>query len=544
MRKRCEILSMTRPPTIVLTGASGLIGRGLLEELKNEYRIFAVARRTQQECGAATHRNIAWMRADITDIDSIGHVFSEIATAGGADYVLHLGAFYDFIHEEHPEYYRTNVCGTRNILSAARRLKPRLFVFASSVAACGYPAPGKALTEDSPPDGEHIYSWSKREGERMVLADSNPLPSCIVRLGAVFTDWCEYPPLYVFLQTWLGPTWKARILGGRGKSAIPYIHIRDVGTCFRSVMDHAGALGEKRIVLGCTSGSTSHDELFSLATRYFFGREKRPIHVPKLLAGMGLRAMMALSRIGCAAPFEKPWMLKHIDRRLDVNIDRTRALLSWEPNARRDIASRIPYMLERMKSEPSVWLSRNTRAMQKNPARPDFVLFTRLTGLEQQICDEILSAIRAAENAASFPFLSRADSENVLWFVRLLYRLLLASVENGNRLLLQSYFEATTREQSHLNAPVTEIIVVLRLLNKITRDAVQGRTGIRDEVETLQHAIGLPIEFAIDELEFRQTAQASPEQAATSTGTDSAYEDTDARSQLEETIWSCLVMRK
>ncbi len=49
-------------PALVLTGASGFVGRHLLEELKNDHRIFAIARRSQHDCGAPIHPNIAWMR--------------------------------------------------------------------------------------------------------------------------------------------------------------------------------------------------------------------------------------------------------------------------------------------------------------------------------------------------------------------------------------------------------------------------------------------------------------------------------------------------
>ena len=121
---------MKRTPTIILTGASGLIGRTLLDEWKNDYRIFAVARRTQQECEAPVHPNIAWMRADISDQTRISEVFREIATAGGADFVFHLAAFYDFSGERHPEYYTTNVVGTRNVLELSQEVRPpsvRLF---------------------------------------------------------------------------------------------------------------------------------------------------------------------------------------------------------------------------------------------------------------------------------------------------------------------------------------------------------------------------------------------------------------------------------
>ena len=99
--------------TLVLTGASGFVGRHLLEDLKNDYRIFAIARRSQHDCGAPMHPNIAWMRVDIGDREALARTFREIASAGGAETLIHLAAYYDFTGEDHPEYRRTNVEGTR-----------------------------------------------------------------------------------------------------------------------------------------------------------------------------------------------------------------------------------------------------------------------------------------------------------------------------------------------------------------------------------------------------------------------------------------------
>ena len=101
----------------------------------------------------------------------------------------------DFTGLVHPEYQRTNVDGLRNVLELCRELRPDTFVFASSLAACAFPPPGKPLTEDSPPDGDHIYAATKRVGEAMVKEYERSFPSVIVRMAAFFSDWCEYPPL-------------------------------------------------------------------------------------------------------------------------------------------------------------------------------------------------------------------------------------------------------------------------------------------------------------------------------------------------------------
>ncbi len=67
-------------PTVIVTGASGFIGRHLLDELKGDFRICAIARRSQRESGAPIHSNIAWMQVDIADRESLARTFREIVS--------------------------------------------------------------------------------------------------------------------------------------------------------------------------------------------------------------------------------------------------------------------------------------------------------------------------------------------------------------------------------------------------------------------------------------------------------------------------------
>lgn len=537
---------MKRPNTILLTGASGLVGRHLLEELKNDYRIFAVARRSQQECGAPVHPNIAWIRADIADYYGIGQAFREAATAGGADIVIHLAAFYDFTSTKHPEYYRTNVGGTRNVVTLASELAPRLFVFASSVAACSFPQAGSTVSEDSPPDGDHVYSWSKREGEKLILDDKNTMRSCIVRLGAVFTDWCEYAPLYMFLKTWLGASWKARVLAGKGESAVPYIHIRDIVGCMRNIIEKTDTLPTKCIVHASTPGATSHKRLFQLATKYYYGEAKRPIHMPVVFARFGLSMMHLMARVfRTEVPFERPWMLRYIDECLDVSMDKTRELLNWAPKPRHYIERRIPYMIERLKSEPIIWHLRNVRAMMRDPERPEFRLYMVLSMLEYSICDEIVETVHSDAAAETFAVMSKAPREETLWYARLLYRLLVSSIHGGNKLLLQNYFEMTVEGKSRSATPVMESVAFLELLNRLVHEAARTNAELRSLGTELQHSVSLPIEFAIDELiSLEEAASEAPTQVVETHEEVLDDERLRARAQLEETIWGCLVTRK
>jgi nucleoside-diphosphate-sugar epimerase len=334
--------------SVILTGASGFVGRHLLESLSSDYRVFAIARRSQYEAAVPEHPNVAWLRADVRDKDSVGRAFREIRAAGGADKLIHLAAYYDFTGGNHENYQETNVTGTRHIIDEALELDLDRFVFASSIAACRFPRLGEALTEASPPDGDYPYAISKRLGEQMVRDVAQRMPSVIVRLGAVYSDWCEYAPLFIFLNTWLSDSWRANILGGRGDSAVPYVHVRDIVSFFRRLLAFEGELEPAEVLQASTNGAVSHTELFELATRHYYGAARKPTKTPRLVAALGLHVLWWLGLVTRNPPFERPWMSRYIDGRLTVDNRKTCERLGWQPHPRHQIERRVPFMVERL----------------------------------------------------------------------------------------------------------------------------------------------------------------------------------------------------
>lgn len=530
-------------PALVLTGASGFVGRHLLEELKHDHRIFAIARRSQHDCGAPVHPNIAWMRVDIGDREGLRRIFREIDTAGGAEALLHLAAYYDFTGEDHPEYRRTNVEGTRKLLEIAQGSRIGRLIFASSVAACGYPRPEGLVDEATPPDGDPFYAWSKREGEAMVRACAPRLPSTIVRFGALFSDWCEYPPLYVFLSTWLGKSWRARILAGQGRMGIPYIHIRDLVAFFRRLLTSEVALEPAEVLLACTAGDTQIVRLFELATAAYFGRARRPLFVPASLSGVGLRGMDALGRLVGRRPFERPWMRHYIDRRLQVDNARTCARLGWSPSPRYQIERRLPFVIERMKSEPYEWLARNLAAMRREPLRPDLRIYHALLEGEDRVVESVTRRIEG-EAAESPGFSAMAPTERT-WLVRLVYRLLLSSVQSSNRMLVLNYLDVTGPARFAGGFTAHEIERFLDHLKQAVLVWLQGRDELRGQEQEVYDRITLPIEFGKDEV--REQYERFQRGAPPVPGAGHEYAlpvSRSGREQLEETIWKCLVERR
>lgn len=532
-------------PTLILTGASGLIGKYLLDEFKNDFRIFAIARRSQQECNAPKHPNIAWIRADISNINSISKAFREIKTAGGADYLIHLAAFYDFIKLNSPEYELTNVKGTENILNLSKELNLKFLAFASSVAACNFPQPGNQIDEDSPADGLHPYAKSKKVGEDLVRKFSKHTPAYIFRLGAVYSDWCEYPPLFTFLNTWLGKSWRSKILGGKGLSAVPYIHIRDVISFFRQLLKKHNDIPPGEVLVISTEGSTAHSDLFKLATRYYYGKERHPFFIPKLLCAAGIYVMHFIKKLTGAENFEKPWMIGYIDKQLNVSVKKTYNLLNWIPNPRLLIEKRFPFLIERMRSEAITWQLRNVMIMRKTTARTDFIIYTILAEEEDLLIKNILAAIERSSETSLYVHLDNLHQSDLEWFIKLIYRLLLSSINSNNKLLIQNYFEVSGIKRFQSGYELKEIIYLLRTINSEIINHLKKLKHLEKYENEFYFYITLPIEFGIDEAEQQfESYKNEPEEDKSQEVTVLSDEQTKSRKLLEETIWSCLVNRK
>ena len=141
-------------PGVVVTGASGFIGRHFLASAAGKYRLFCMARRSRRDAGIPDYDDMRWTQVDIARWETMRDVVDCIKSHGGADYVVHLAGYYDFHHMENPEYDRTNVQGTRNVLKLARQIGTSRFLFASSLAACEFPKQGETIDEDTPPDAQ------------------------------------------------------------------------------------------------------------------------------------------------------------------------------------------------------------------------------------------------------------------------------------------------------------------------------------------------------------------------------------------------------
>jgi nucleoside-diphosphate-sugar epimerase len=363
--------SQTRLPVIIVTGASGFIGKYFIEEVKNNYKIYAFARRSQRKSEVADHPNIHWMRVDIAEEKEVARAMNAIAKEHASiDFVFHFAGYYDFSYKNVPEYHKTNVQGTENLLKGVEPLTPKRFIFSSSLAICDFSDPNRIIDERTPADAVYPYATSKKAAEELVQQFSSKFPCTIVRLAAIYSNWCEYGPLYALLNSWLSKGWMSKMVVGRGKTGIPYLHVFDLNNFMLKIVEKHNQLGNYDILIASHDGCVSHNRLFDVANRYFHGVTVYPQYILVFIAAIGVMGINLLGRLQRREPFEKLWMLKYIDQRMEVDASKSHTILDWKPKPRYDIKRRLLFLIENMKYNPQLWTKKNIAMAIKSTRLP------------------------------------------------------------------------------------------------------------------------------------------------------------------------------
>lgn len=155
------------PPATVVTGATGWLGRALVERLLADGRpgLRALVR-DPAEGAALAGRGVEVVTGDITDRRDVVRLFAGLAD--GADVVHGAGIIHPRVAAD---FARVNAQGTRYMVDVARSAGVRRFVHVSSNSPFGTnPVNGETFRNQEPYHPYLGYGTSKMQGELAVLA--------------------------------------------------------------------------------------------------------------------------------------------------------------------------------------------------------------------------------------------------------------------------------------------------------------------------------------------------------------------------------------
>ncbi len=490
-------------PVIIVTGASGFVGHYFIEEAKEKYTIYALARRSQKESEVSDHPNIHWMRVDIGEEEEVSRAMQKIAKRQRSiDFVFHFACYYDFTYKNVPEYERTNVVGTKNLLKCLEPLSPQRFIFSSSLAVTDFSDPNRIIDEKSPADADYPYANSKRKAEELVRQYADRFPCTILRLAAIYSDWCEYGPLYVILNSWLQIGWKSKIIVGRGKTALPYLHVADLNSCLFKIVAKHSQLENCNTLVASPNGCISHNRLFDHAQRYCYGTTIYPRYVPVVLASIGVILTNIFGKIFHASPFEKLWMMRYIDQRMDVDASKTFEQLDWQPKARYDLKRRLLFLVENMKTNPLLWKQKNiAMAHKKEEVRPGLKIYNAMLSVKEDLIREHVAHISLPENSNKYPHYQKLKKEVLTKRVRRMHEMLEIAILNGHRSHIFNYSRALAEKRFKEGFSLEELIRSLSRGAAKIEEALRYHPELVSMQQKVRDEIVITMQLVVDEVE-------------------------------------------
>lgn len=182
---------------VLLTGASGRIGRALFEASSGRYAFVLVDRQAPDFPIDEPHR---FQALDLSDRTAV------LAAIRGIDAVVHLAAVPD-PDATFDEILPNNILATTHVIEAAAKSRCRRFVFASSAQTIEGYAVDRQVTSGMPVSPANLYGVSKCYGEALcaLYARKHGLSSVAIRIGAF--ERAESPNLTTTrdLSAWLSP---------------------------------------------------------------------------------------------------------------------------------------------------------------------------------------------------------------------------------------------------------------------------------------------------------------------------------------------------
>lgn len=179
---------------ILVTGATGLIGRHLVDALVAENKSVRCLVEKDADVTGLKEKGVEIVHGDVADKKSLEGVMDSVGI------VYHLAAVLSYTNPPDEKYDLVNHGGTKNLLELAVKDRVSKFVYFSSIGVVGTSKDPVVFNEDSMCSPRSPYEISKHRAECAVLEcfEKHHLPTVIIRPSRVYGpgDFSELLTLY------------------------------------------------------------------------------------------------------------------------------------------------------------------------------------------------------------------------------------------------------------------------------------------------------------------------------------------------------------
>lgn len=297
---------------VLLTGATGFVGRGVLEA-------FAAIPELRLAVAVRTRLSGEYPGVEIHSIDGLNGAQDWTSALAGVDVVVHAAArvhvMCDTADDPLAEFRAVNVEGTLNLARQAAAAGVRRFIFISSIKVNGeLTPPGRPFRAEDRPAPADPYGQSKLEAERALsqLAEAHAMEWVVIR-----------PPLVY--GPGVGANFASLMRAVQRQLPLPFalVHNR------RSLVARDNLVDLLRVCLGHERAA---NQVFLVSDDHDLSSAEL---CRRLAATLGVRPRLLPVPVvllqGLAALFGRRAQAQRVLGSLQVDIGKTRELLGWRP---------------------------------------------------------------------------------------------------------------------------------------------------------------------------------------------------------------------
>ena len=304
---------------ILLTGASGFLGRHLVSEFSHRGAWLRAVVRAQSDVAFLREQGV--QLAPVTDI---GDRAALKAACGGCRTVIHAAGHFR-MWGNLCRFWETNVGGTDAVLRAALEAGVQRVVVVSTVVVAGRTMPGRVVDETHPCRPQDAYQRTKWEAERLALAYARncDLDVVIVRPGALYGPWGRYAFNRLFFEDPLRG-WRIKVNGGRHVT-FP-VFVPDVARAILLALKK----GRPGQIYNISGESLSHNAVNATVSA-LAGISPWRLNVPTAAVLALAHTWTALSRLTRREPFYPINMVPYVFQDWSINSQKAQTELGFTP---------------------------------------------------------------------------------------------------------------------------------------------------------------------------------------------------------------------